>query len=174
MCEKVHHFFPPICVQFELRRLILSEKNTYIYIFFFLKSNYHASRFKNTRENLPSILKYLKAWIYVIVKKYIFFICTLHDTWATRLPQLGTPDAVEWSVSRLGRCTSAEGHPCTHWKRICLGPRAGPDNLRRKCPLTPARKRTIFLFFQFHGSVHHISVNENTNLMQQSQVFYFT
>ena len=22
--------------------------------------------------------------------------------------------------------------------------------------------------FQFHGSVHHISVNENTNLMQQS------
>ena len=28
--------------------------------------------------------------------------------------------------------------------------------------------------FQFHGSVHHISVNENTNLMRQSEVFYFT
>ena len=28
--------------------------------------------------------------------------------------------------------------------------------------------------FQFHGSVHHVSVNENTNLMQQSWVFYFT
>ena len=25
-----------------------------------------------------------------------------------------------------------------------------------------------FYEFQFHGSVHHISVNENTNLMQQS------
>ena len=28
--------------------------------------------------------------------------------------------------------------------------------------------RKYIQLFQFHGSVHHVSVNENTNLMQQS------
>jgi len=137
MCLKsTLSFFSDLCTILTLS-VNFSRKE---YIIF--KSHYHASRFKKTRENLQSILKYLKAWICFIVKKYFSFArYMIHERHASFI---SVQDTVEWSVSRLSRCrVPLEKVTLYPLKKIRLGSRAGPDNFEKKCPLTPVSKRTI-------------------------------
>jgi hypothetical protein len=56
-------------------------------------------------------------------------------------------DGVEWSVSRLGRCTLADIGPGMHWKRVWVGLTAGVESVDKRNISVPGSPDSLVVHF---------------------------